>query len=34
RVNPDACVGCTICQQMCRIDALYRESAEKEPAHS
>ncbi len=31
-VNPDACVGCGICKQMCKFGAIYRDELEKERA--
>lgn len=33
-VNPDACVGCGICRQMCKFDAIHRDELEKERALS
>ena len=29
-VNPDSCVGCGICKQMCKFDAIHRDELEKE----
>jgi indolepyruvate ferredoxin oxidoreductase alpha subunit len=31
-VNADACVGCGICAQMCKFDAIRRDEAERERA--